>query len=222
MAFDAKRFFADPKVAFSNDRLAITVGFFLGTILMGVFNNYPQYASQANVFFILLIVWGFAAAIEASSKAGDRFIAVIGVGKAPLVPLIVGCVVGGALVLVSQSVVSLPQSVVAVRAGFTLFFVVVAAPFVEASFFRGLLMPAINQSLLDYLKVDALLAGILAIVLQAGVFSWYHWFVLGGALSALQVTFVFGLLMGVGVYFFRSVAFEYGAHGVNNLLVFLK
>ena len=217
-------FFSEFKVINKYENINVYIALFLGVILLGIFNLMPEQRANATVFFVMLIVWGFAQHINRINKLGNQNFGVLGVGtkQAFVSSVVIGAFL--ALFLVSQSfnVVPVFSSVVSVDFLLGFLYVVICAPIIEANFFRGLLMPSSFVFFgLVGLK-NNFLKGVLAVVVSAGFFAWFHTSVFSGDSTSLVVAFVFGLVAGVGVYFFRSIGFEYGLHGVNNYLAWVS
>jgi membrane protease YdiL (CAAX protease family) len=221
----SNNFFSEFKVIQKYENINVYIALFLGVILLGIFNLMPDQRANATVFFVMLIVWGFAQHINRLSKTGNQNFGVLGIGtKANFITaLIFGLI--AAILLVGGSgfyVVPVFSSVISVDLILGFLFIVICAPIIEANFFRGLLMPCIINfsETLGFIKND-LLNGIIAIVLQAIVFSWFHVAVFSGNPTNIFISFIFGLIVGSGVYFFKSIGFEYGLHGMNNLIAWI-
>ena len=220
-------FFAEFKTDNRLDALNVTIGFFLGVILLGIFNIFPDQRDNATVFFIMLIVWGFTLLLTKSGKTGALNQDILGIGKngkAFLVATIIGAVIGYFLTVQANVIINpIFMSVIPINALFGFLYVVIVAPVVEANFFRGLLMPTLAHFLMmAKIGINETLAGVIAVVISAAMFAWFHSAVFGGNPTNLLAAFVFGIIAGLGVYGFKSIGFEYGLHGVNNLLAFLR
>lgn len=220
--------FKDIEAPENIERINLFIGFAIGLILLGVFNNIPSQQANATIFMIMLITWGFVTEIEQSaSKHSRKSLIVYGVGKNFATAIIVGAVFGFALNSAGQSIV--PAFAIISTPVLSLLFVGVCAPFIEANFFRGLVLGH-TIGFFENLGVKSeLVAGSLAIVMQAGMFAWFHTIVIMGTGAffpsdpwLLLPYFVFGLVSGVGVILFKSIGFEYGLHGVNNLLFLFR
>ena len=212
--------FSDIKVTKSDDIL-LYVSFILGITLLGVYNNFPSQANAATVFFVMIIVWGFSTLAELQGGKGDYYSDVAGVGRRPWDALVWGLATAVALALF----VSLNKATVVAFIGVTdvfwrFFFVVVCAPIIEANFFRGLVLPHTMGLLNRNWKADKTLIAGISIFVTSVAFAWFHWFVLGGNVNDLGFMFVFSVIASIGVYAFRSIFFEYGMHGVWNVLAF--
>ena len=81
-------------------------------------------------------------------------------------------------------------------------------------------MPHVRAHLVRDFKLPSGVSTVLAWLFQAAATSFYHLAVYGAGTGELFGTFVFALIAGAGVYAFRSIGFEYGAHTVINLLKF--
>lgn len=222
--FYGKKFFGDAPLN-NLDFALIIIGFFLGTTLVGIFNNFPDQQSNALVYIILLLTWGFISAFEFYSSKGDNFLDILAVGYKKMFwkVFVVGLFFGVLLLFTGSffgSIVGVPFSLIAqTNLLLSFLFIVIVAPFVEANFFRGTVMSLIASAPKYFgLTTKKNSFGLPSVIFQAIIFAWFHWFVLGGNPNALLFTFFFGLIMGFGTYYFKSLAFEYSAHGLNNLV----
>ena len=222
------KLFTDTEASYALERINQITGFMLGVFLLGIFNNIPDQQANATIFFIMLIVWGFMSVIETTGrKKTKKNIVVYGLGKNFAIAAVVG-IVFGFLMQSSYSIVPAFTSISTQNLG--LIFVGLVAPFVEANFFRGLIMGTLYE-FGGFFKLNPLLSGFIALVGQALAFAWFHTIVVvgtsGGAFLpsdplVLMPYFVFGLLAGVGVLVFKSIGFEYGLHGSNNILYLIS
>jgi len=219
------KLFADTEASFALERINQITGFLLGVFLLGIFNNIPEQQANATVFFIMLIVWGFMSVIETVGRKKTRSsIIIYGLGKNFMIAIIAGAIIGFLLQMTSQSIVPTFTSISVQNLG--LIFVGIVAPFVEANFFRGLIMGTIYEYL-GFIGLPPIARGFIALTGQALGFAWFHTNVIlgttGGALIpsnplVLLPYFIFGIIAGIGVLIFKSIGFEYGLHGTNNLL----
>jgi membrane protease YdiL (CAAX protease family) len=220
-----KNFFKDYKTFQNLENINIIIGFFLGTLLLGIFNIFPDQQANATVFMILLIVWGFTQLNERASKQGDKNIDVLGVGKSQdfLVAVVLGVVASLVLTIIFNVVIDpIFASTVSTSMILGSLYVLICAPFIEANFFRGLFMPMIGVFMRNLGFANKLLIGVVSIVGQASVFAWFHTTVFSGSQTLLIWMFVFGVIAGAGVYYSKSIGFEYGFHGANNLVAWLS
>jgi len=221
---NVNKLFLDFEGTQKNEFINLFIGFFLGVILLGVFNNIPEQQANATIFFIMLIVWGFIGLFDIFNKRAKKLFVVYGIGKNFVIAFAVGALLGFFLFQQGQGIIPIGSIVDAQQLNF--FFISIIAPFVEANFFRGLLMGNIFLFMQLAGVRDHFTAGVIALVGQAITFAWFHTVVVveGGASifpsdpSLLAPYFVFGIVAGLGVLIFKSIAFEYGLHGVNNFL----
>ena len=208
-----------------NDRLLISLAFLVGTLLTGVFNNFPAQRDNAMVFIVLLIVWAFVFFDEMLSARGNSQLDLIGLGRQPLNAMLVGFAMFVPIIVFGfygrSSIIPLINQSIAADNVFGFVYVVLLAPFVEALFFRGLLIPELALILRKFAGFDSVVSGLLGVLGSAAMFAWYHWYVFGGNSTNLTFTFIFGIIAGLGVYATRSIAFEFGFHGANNLMAFV-
>ncbi|MBI2597641.1 MAG: CPBP family intramembrane metalloprotease [Candidatus Diapherotrites archaeon] len=69
----------------------------------------------------------------------------------------------------------------------------------------------------NYFGLPNLAAGLIAMVIQSGIFALFHYRVFGNSIEAIVPSFVFGIIATLGCYLFKSLGFEIGLHGINNL-----
>jgi len=208
--------------------VAYGVGAIIFLILFWVFTALPEYKNESMVYLIMMIIWIFGLSFDLvwHSIGKPDQAAVNGVGKKPWTALFFGVLGGlGLVFMFSFQSMFQPFSIIS-NAPLAFLFVVVAAPFVEANFFRGVLQPTFTLLINDWFVKNEALAAVLAMVLVSFAFAVFHVNVFG--LSNLFNVwiyvpyFLFGLIVTLGMYYFESVAFEYGVHGVNNLFAFLR
>ena len=201
------------------------VGAVIFLVLFWVYVAIPEYSKEASIFLFMLIIWIFGLSFDLVWDVLGRKnqAAVNGVGKKPIPALVVGIVLG--LVVAGSAFAIVPFSIVS--SGWLAFlFIVVAAPFAEANFFRGVIQPTFVLLLEDWSGLSSFWCGVVATVAQSGAFALFHVNVLGSAsvfdVYAYVPYFLFGVIATVLVYGTRSVASEYGLHGVNNLFAFFR
>ena len=195
--------------------------FLLGVILLWVFTAIPEQSNNASVYLFMLIVTGFITGFDALETRFGKMAEIAhvnGLGKKPLIAVAVGA---GAMILISivrpQTIIQ-PLSIISPET-LSFLFIVVAAPLVEAGFFRGTLQP-ITVHLLQEAGLGVLVAGGAATVIQSLIFAFFHISVFGQG-GDFMPYFIFGVIATIGVYAFKSIGFEYGLHGVNNLLAWM-
>jgi membrane protease YdiL (CAAX protease family) len=186
-------------------------------VTMGTTNQTATNA--AFVYSFMLVVWGILLHVEFLK---DSDLDIVNLGRKWEVALFVGGVLA-VLFSTSFSFVTIPQGTFSFSNKLIQAYFVLAAGFIEANFFRGLMLPALIQLFHDrtHLISDRFSAGMAANVIQALVFGAFHIAVRGSNIAGLWVTVIFGFVAGLGVYYFRSIAFEYGLHFTNNLIYVL-
>ena len=97
-------------------------------------------------------------------------------------------------------------------------YVVLLAPFVEETFFRGTVLPTF-ASIFRGLRINAWNAGVAACVIQATAFGYMHWVAYGADSNGIVAAMLMGTFCGVGNYIFRSTLFGISLHVVNNFVV---
>jgi membrane protease YdiL (CAAX protease family) len=197
------------------------LGLYLGVILLWVYVAVPEQQSNAMVYMIMLIVWGFIMAFDYRDSLGktEDFLRVNGMGKNPLQNFLLGAVLFGLVVGVTSFSI-IPLSIVDASL-LSFLFIVVAAPLVEANFFRGLVQGQLTQFGEVFLGMSRQISFGFATVLQSLIFAFFHVVIFSNPINVFVSAipyFVFGVLMTVLVYYFKDVSVEYGAHGINNLI----
>lgn len=224
----AKNFFdeieEDPKTQYH----LIAILFLLGTILTWVYTAIPGQEKNAIIYIIFLIVYGFAglADILAGKKKELWYLAINGLGEKWIQKTLFGAATALLLVLfVFRASIIQPFSIVDNNSILSFLFVVIAAPLVETSFFRGIFQPVATELINSFLVSDKTIAGIIAMIVQSAVFALYHINIFVGVSDVTIFSyvpyFIFGMIATFGVYYFRSISFEYGLHGANNLVAWL-
>ena len=204
----------------------LLLGVGLGVILLWVYNTFlqsdPVASGFALTYIIMLIVWGinlnsdlFYAMIKRPNQTAAN-----GLGKKDniVTGLLIGFGLGFLLVFgVKFSVV--PFSIV--DAGMLSFlFVVICAPIIEANFFRGLLQPILTLMIEQFFVPVKSVAWVVALVIQSLAFALFHINIVNAS-GNFWVYVLFAVICTVLVYATRSIASEWGLHGVNNLFAWV-
>lgn len=197
------------------------IGAVIFLIMLWVYNSIPEYSIAAGTFILMMIIWVFGLSFDLvwQTIRKPEQAAVNGIGKKPVMPFFIGIVVGFLFVNLAFSIV--PFAIVSGGA-LSFIFIVVAAPFVEANFFRGVIQPTFTLLFKDWTKLTQNQAGVVAMIITSMAFALFHVNVLSSAdvfsVYSYVPYFVFGVVSTLLVYGTRSVAAEYGLHGVNNFL----
>lgn len=209
----------------------IILGYFsfsLGVILLWVLTAIPSQLQNALVYITMLLAWGFLNHFDIvydKLKMPDA-IATNGISKNWMIALILGAITSLILILVvfKASIVQ-PLSIVSTNTIVSFLFVVVAAPIVEAQFFRGLIQPTLFVAIRKLFVKNDLIAWLIALAIQSATFAFFHINVFLGAtdVTLLSYTpyFLFGIIATVGVYIIRDLSYEFGLHGINNLFAWI-
>jgi membrane protease YdiL (CAAX protease family) len=203
------------------------IGAIMFLIIFWVFTALPEFEKPAMIYMIMMIIWIFGLSFDLLwhvNKKPDQA-AINGIGKEPLTALFWGCIAGFLLILgFSINSMFIPFSIGSTTV-LSFIFVVIAAPFVEANFFRGVLQPTFTLLLTDWFTENKDLAGVLSMIVVSIAFAVFHVNIFGLSnlfnFSAYVPYLLFSFIVTFGMYYFRSVAFEYGAHGINNLFAWI-
>lgn len=217
-----KGFFREIEDPIRSSETLIYLMFLWGVIILWIYVAIPEQEKNALIYMIMLIVWGFGGVwdIMHASLKKPQFTAPFNMlGKRPIQAIVYGIVVAMVLGLFYAEALIQPLSVVAPEF-LSFLFIVITAPIVEANFFRGMIQPALVELSKRHITKNVLYAGVLATVLQSLIFAFFHINIFGQGGDWVPY-FVFGVIATVGVYAFRSVAFEYGLHGVNNYIAWV-
>ena len=213
---------AEDKKGKKNTFFVLLFMFLIGTTLTGVFNNFPGEQGNAQVFITLSIVVGITMIVETMFEK-KNFYRTLGLGTKPVIALAVGIVAGLFLQMQGQILIPTPfATIISADVILSFFYIVIAAVLIEELFFRGVFQPVAAGLLSDYLHLEKNVSGVIALVVQASMFSWFHWRVLGGSQELLAITFVFAVVVTIGNYFFKSLGFGIGIHFTNNLLAWTR
>jgi membrane protease YdiL (CAAX protease family) len=203
-------------------------GLFLSLILFWVYTAIPSFEKAAMTYMIMMVVWifGLTADLQWSDRKKENQAAVNGIGKHPIKAILIGLVVGiGFVFVASSSLVIVPFGIAGDVSVLSFLFVVLAAPFCEANFFRGIVQPSMALLFNDWFTKSKLVAGIAAMIITSAFFAVFHVNVLatGNPLDVMSYVpyFIFGIIATVLVYYCKSVAAEYSLHGINNLFAWL-
>lgn len=197
--------------------LDIFLAIIMFLVLQWIVVNIPAEAPRATIFLTLLF-FGIVFSSLDTLLEKNPFFAYVGYGKTfsnYAIALIVGAVI--AFFTFGGFHFSLLKSFSIVGGGaITIFYTVIAAPFVEEHFFRGFLNPTFGKLLTNFgLASTGNMIGVVAGSLTFGIF---HWFAYGADVSYILTAFIFGMLVSIGNYYFKSRGFGQATHTVANLL----
>lgn len=215
-----KTFFAlwrdDQKTTFG----LIILAFFLGTVILVVFANFPEVSQVAIIYMILLIVGGFGGLFDIVFRSIGFKDLFAGAGKHFYIALFVGLIIGLIIFLLQLFSVSIPFAISGNL--FIILFAIVVAPLTEEIFFRGLLQHITAGFFRSFLGQSVLISGIFATFIQASIFALYHFSVFGGSPEKIFSSFIFAIIVTIGNAMFRSLGFGMGLHFTNNFTVSLQ
>ena len=185
-------------------------------VLWWIVVNVPEESYRATIFTILIIVAAIVAGLD-TIKESNLFFSYVDYGQTPR-NAVIAVLVGGfaGLVLTGQSFSLLQPLAVVGLPSMVFFYTVVAAPLAEEKFFRGFLNPSAGGLMKIFDVPNPYFVGI---VFSSIVFGLFHWIAYGGAINALFMAIIFGLIVSVGNQFFKSRAFSVGMHVVVNFIV---
>jgi membrane protease YdiL (CAAX protease family) len=210
----------------SKDSIQIYIGLFLllslvFTLLLTFIQISPSLESLVltkNVilllFLLLISALPFFSAMSSNAKPVNEWVNGFGEGKTAIWGLIAGAIVGALFIFLSSHVNNPSPTIL------DSIFVKFGSPVIEELFFRGFMLPtfiwfARQMPVPKFLALIGL-PELFAIVLESGIFALYHLGVYGGDPSALAGSFLFAIILSLGVYLTRSLGFGIGAHIVVN------
>ena len=216
-------FFNEPRedkemINFSS--ILVLVVLLLSLFLYVQFSNLgnTQASLVTGTFMIMIIIYfvlHYVDTMQDRYKWKSSLVGIIGFGtkKNAFYGLVLGLVIGGALAISS----ALPMgnqlfSSLALNVSLSSFmFIVVLAPIIEESFFRGFLMPTFSK----------ILNPLVAIVFVSGAFALMHLVAYGLDFSTLWIPFVFSVLMILVAYSTKSLLPCVVIHFLVNLSIFM-
>lgn len=220
MKKEKKGFFSEITDGLESSTYVNYATFLLGVIILWVYVAIPSQEKNAIIYLFMLICWVigvFADQVFQTNKR-ENLVQVNGLGKNPLIALAIGIVIAFLIGVFQPQGIIKPLAIVSPSV-LSFLFIVVAAPYVEASFFRGTIQPILKQ-VFERIIHNGFVAGVVATVVQCFAFAWFHINIFGATGSWIPY-FVFGVIATIGVYVFRSIGFEYGLHGINNLIAWV-
>jgi hypothetical protein len=193
----------------------ITMSFVI--LFMGIYINVPEESLRANIYQIMLIWTGICAGIDAVTE-GHWLFAWAGFGD--FKRFITSFTTGAVIMLIAFNLhalsIAAPLAVISVSA-LQFIYTVLAAPYIEEKFFRQFTLYTSYQV---FRGVGIPFSDIFAILFNSVVFAIFHGFAFSWELNGLIMAFIFGIVACVGNQIFKSGGFSFGAHFMNNLLVY--
>lgn len=196
--------------------------FVLFVVLLWVYTANLGQEKNAMVYIIMLILAGFTIGfnIVFIKQKDKNFLPINGVGKDWQTPFIYGIILSIVLIiiLVKQSIIE-PLSITSGKSILGFLFVVIAAPIVETSFFRGTMQPLFVLLVNNHITNNKAIAWSIAAIIQSVIFAFFHVNILVSntvGLGGYLPYFIFGIIATIGVYYFKNITFEFGLHGFNN------
>lgn len=182
----------------------------------------PEYQNNAIIYLFMLVIWifGLTSDLIWQTLGLPNQAAVNGVGKKPIPAFLIGLALGLVLIFVASTFSIIPFSFIGATT-LNFFFVVIAAPFVEANFFRGTVQPTFTLLIQDWITTNTFIAGCISMLVTSFAFALYHVNVIGSGESYVPY-FIFGIISTILVYATKSIASEWGLHGINNLFAYLS
>lgn len=188
-------------------------------LFMGIYINIPEESQRANIYQIMLIWTGICAAIDAYTEKHWIF---AWAGWGDQKRAIPAFIAGVAIMFIAFSTKTLsiaaPLAVISITS-LQFIYTVVAAPYIEEKFFRGM---ALFTSIQVFQGNRIPYADIVAVIFGASIFAIFHGFAFSWDMNGLIAAFVFGMFACIGNQYFKSGAFGFGAHLCNNALIFFR
>lgn len=175
----------------------------------------------AIAFTFMTIIWLIS---FLANQQGNKHFGFLGFGQHGFQAMLIGAIVGLGIVLINglSSLFNPPFAVILnTDLLFGIIFTLGYAPFIEANFFRGFFMPSLQNLFENRARINHVVSGILAILIQGIVFGAFHALAFGWSIPNLLIAMLFGLIAGALVYQQKSIGAEYSAHAVNNFFSIL-
>lgn len=188
-------------------------------LFMGIYINVPEESQRANIYQVMLIWAGLVAAADAIFEKNWIFAwAGWGDQKRAIPAFIFGA--GIMFIAFSTKTLSIaaPLAVISLTS-MQFIYTVIAAPYIEEKFFRGM---ALFTSIQIFKGNGIPYAEYIGVISNAGLFAIFHGFAFNWNTSGLIAAFIFGLLACIGNQYFKSGCFGFGAHLCNNLMVYMR
>jgi len=188
-------------------------------LFMGIYINIPEESQRANIYQIMLLWAGIVAGIEAIQEKHWIF-AWAGFGNQKR--FISSFIAGGVIMFIAFSTrtlsIAAPLAVISLTS-LQFIYTVVAAPYIEEKFFRGM---ALFTTIQVFKGNKIPYADIMGAIFDSFIFAVFHGFAFSWNMNGLIAAFVFGIFACVGNQYFKSTGFGFGAHLCNNALVYFR
>ena len=198
----------------------LILAFFI-VLLWFMVNVEEQRATITIYLFITIIVAILWFSDYITDKLGaEEVVSAVGFGNSLPIVLIasaIGIFIGYFLVFGKMSI-AVPLSVGIPIEFFRFLYIVIASPVLEELLFRATLIPTLivllNKTPIAQLSMPVSIIG------SAGAFAFFHFSVFGGSTQLIFSAFVFGLIAGIVMIMFKTIAGSILMHGTNNYLVY--
>lgn len=201
------------------------LGFSLAVILLWVYTAIPEQRFNAMVYIVMLTIWALFHSLDFRDSKSNRegLISTSGIGKTPFQSFMIGAIIfffiAGGLKFTIKPLSIVDPNIL------SFLFIVVAAPYVEANFFRGMLQGFAMSLVRDLFRVSKNIAFVGGMLIQSTVFAFFHTIIFaqaGDFFVNAAPYFLFGVVMTLLVYFFKDISIEFGSHGINNYLAWVS
>ena len=189
-------------------------------LFMFLYINFPDQYFSASIYYNMLVLATMVLAVDFIFEKNWLFSGVdfgksmIYAGKSALLGA------GIMFVVFSTRTLSVSAPFVVLQASTLQFiYVVVAAPYIEEKFFRQMANFTCGNV---FMGIGLPYGDILGVLFSSGCFALFHGTAFGWNNTAILAAFAFAIFVSVGNQLCKSAGFGFGAHLINNFLVYSK
>lgn len=187
-------------------------------LVLGVYINIPSIAQTASIYLFLLLISLFIFVLD-SSNDNNGIVGAVSIGRTWKNAILAFVIGGGIMVFLvgikSLTLISVPLTAIADQ-NWNFLFVVIVAPLVEEVFFR---MCALYTAIQFFKNAAVPYHDVSAAIFVNICFGLFHGYAYGWNAPAMVAAFIFGMVVTIGNQLFQSSSFGWGAHVVNNMLI---
>jgi len=206
--------------------IALAISFFLFVNVKGLEN--------ISLVFLIMSILGLIAVASDGIKNNQKFLEFYSFGKSlktALLGLIIGLGLGllvystktfsilkiSTPVLTTSALSSLPViAIFDILIPTSWIITCLLSPITEELFFRQTVYPTLSK-----IGANTFTARIVSIILTSAFFGFMHYFAYGANFSLIVSAFIFSLIVIVGNFIVKSIAFGLGLHFANNLVAYM-
>jgi hypothetical protein len=189
-------------------------------LFMFLYINFPDQYYHASIYYNMVVL---ATAVLAMDFVFEKNWLFSGVGFGKSIKHAVKTFLLGAAVMAIASLttfsISAPLTATIAPSTLTFIYTVIAAPYIEEKFFRDMANYTCGKV---FMGAKLPHGDILGVLFSSGCFALFHGYTFGWNYWAMFEAFVFAIAVSVGNQLCKSSSFSFGAHFMNNLLVYMR